>query len=60
MLSKEIRAYNWVLKVAFRHLLGDTILSYNQCKESAQKLAMYQHIRAMMRAVLCLKSHGID
>ena len=62
MPSKETRAYNWALRVAFRHLLGDSILSYNQCIASDQELAMYQPIRAMIGAVTCLNKsrHRLD
>ena len=54
--SKEARACNWALRVFFRHLVGETILSFNQCIVSDQELAMYSPIRSMIDFLPCLQN----
>ena len=54
--SKEARAHNWALSVAFRHLVGEKILSSNQCIASDQDLVMYSPIRSMIDFLPCLQN----
>ena len=59
MPSKQARAYHWVLRIAARHLLTDTLLSLNQCIACDQEYAMYQPLRQMMEHCDCLRrSHN--
>ena len=62
MPSKEARAYNWALRIAFKNLVGEHALSFNQCIASDAELAMYTPIRAMIDSVPCMKKshHRLD
>ena len=58
MPSKEARAYNWALRIAFKNLVGEHALSFNQCVASDAENAMYTPIRGMIHSVPCMqKSH---
>ena len=58
MPSKEARAYNWALRIAFKNLIGAQALSYNQCIASDAEDALYLPIRGMIENVHCFsKSH---
>ena len=51
MPSKEARAYNWALRIAFKNLVGEQALSFNQCIASDAEEAMYGHVRGMIHNV---------
>ena len=58
MPSKEARAYNWALRIAFKNLIGPQALRFNQCIASDAEDALYLPIRGMIENVQCLsKSH---
>ena len=62
MPSKEARAYNWALRIAFKNLVGEHALSLNQCIASDAEDAMYTPIRGMIHSVPCMKKshHRLD
>ena len=62
MPSKEARAYNWALRIAFKNLVGEHALHFNQCIASDAELAMYTPIRGMIESVPCMKKshHRLD
>ena len=58
MSSKEARAYNWALRIAFKNLVGELALSLNQCIASDAEEAMYGPVRGIINNVPCFhKSH---
>ena len=58
MPSKEVRAYHWALRIAFKNLIGEQALSFNQCIASDAEDALYLPIRGMIENVHCFsKSH---
>ena len=58
MPSKEARAYNWALRMAFINLIGERALSLNQCIASDAEEAMYNPVRGMIHNDPCFnKSH---
>ena len=58
MPSKEARAYNWSLRIAFKNLIGEQALSFNQCIASDAEEALYVPVRGMIDNVPCFsKSH---
>ena len=58
MPSKEASAYNWALRIAFKNLVGEHSLNFNQCITSDAEDAMYTPIRGMIQSVPCMqKSH---
>ena len=62
MPSKEARAYNWALRIAFKNLVGEQALNFNQCIASDAEYAMYTPIRAMIDSVSSMKKshHRLD
>ena len=58
MPSKNARAYNRALRIAFKNLVGEVALSFNQCIASDTGEAMYGPVRGMIHDVPCFtKSH---
>ena len=58
MPSKEARAYNWPLRIAFKNIVGELALSFNQCIASDAEEAMYGHVLGIIHSVPCFnKSH---
>ena len=58
MPSKEARAYNWAIRVTFKHLVGQNTLSFNQCIAPDGEHAMYKPTRSMIDTVQCMnRSH---
>ena len=58
MPSKEARAYNWALRIAFKNLVGELALSFNQCIASDTEESMYGPICGIIYNVSCItKSH---
>ena len=62
MPSKEMRAYNWAIRVAFPKLVTKATLSYNQCISSDGEIGIYQPLRSMMSYVPYMNksSHRLD
>ena len=60
--SKEARAYNWALRIAFENLVGELALGFNQCIASDAEEAMYGPIRGMIHNVPCITKlhHQLD
>ena len=60
--SKEARAYNWALRIAFKNLVGELALSFNQCISSDAEEVMYGPIRGMIHTVPCItkSNHRLD
>ena len=62
MPSKENRAYNWALRIAFKNLVGELALSFNQCIASDAEEALYVPIRGMIHNISCMNKsyHQFD
>ena len=62
MPSKEARAYNGVLRIAFKHLVGELALSLNQCIASDVEETMYGPVRGMIHNIRCFNKvhHQLD
>ena len=58
MPSKEAHIYSWTLRIAFKNLVGELTISFNQCITSDTKEAIYGHIHRIIHNIPCItKSH---
>ena len=55
--SKEAHSYNWTLRIAFKNLDGELVISFNQCISSNTEEAMYVHIHRIHNISCITKSH---
>ena len=62
MPSKEMRAYNWAIRVAFPQLVTTATLRFNQCISSDGEIGIYQPLQSMMSYVDYMNnaSHRLD